>query len=127
VLYYVEGNFGSRKGIDIGSFTAHPQGIPHGPHPGTVEASMQHTRTEELAVMVDTFRPLHPTKVAGGLDDAKYPASWEGEHFPGLTGDAAKEAARLNGEAKFPARLEGNAELLEMRTNGVVTGSPEGQ
>lgn len=84
VLYYVEGNFGSRKGIEIGSLTLHPQGIPHGPHPGTIEASMAHTYTGELAVMCDTFRPLFPTKAALGLEDMKYPASWEGEHFPRL-------------------------------------------
>ncbi len=84
VLYYVEGNFGSRKGIEVGSLTLHPQGIPHGPHPGTIEASMQHAYTGELAVMCDTFRPLFPTKAAVELEDMKYPASWEGEHFPRL-------------------------------------------
>ncbi len=84
VLYYVEGNFGSRKGIEIGSLTLHPQGIPHGPHPGTIEASMQHAYTGELAVMCDTFRPLFPTQAALGMEDLKYPASWEGEHFPRL-------------------------------------------
>jgi homogentisate 1,2-dioxygenase len=88
VLYYVEGNFGSRKGIDIGSFTMHPQGIPHGPHPGTIEASMAHNYTAELAVMVDTFRPLHPTKAALELDDPNYPKSWEGEHFPNAARDS---------------------------------------
>jgi homogentisate 1,2-dioxygenase len=85
VLYYVEGNFGSRKGIEIGSLTAHPQGIPHGPHPGTIEASMAATETKELAVMCDTFRPLYPTKAALEIDDANYPKSWQGEHFPGLS------------------------------------------
>jgi len=85
VLYYVEGNFGSRKGIEVASLTAHPQGIPHGPHPGTIEASLPHERTGEMAVMCDTFRPLFPTKAALDLDDHKYPASWEGEHFPRLT------------------------------------------
>lgn len=85
VLYYVDGNFGSRKGIEIGSLTAHPQGIPHGPHPGTIEASLTATHTQELAVMCDTFRPLFPTKAALSMDDEKYPASWQGEHFPGLS------------------------------------------
>lgn len=85
VLYYVEGNFGSRKGIEVGSLTLHPQGIPHGPHPGTIEASLTATHTQELAVMCDTFRPLFPTKAALELDDTKYPASWQGEHFPGLS------------------------------------------
>jgi homogentisate 1,2-dioxygenase len=85
VLYYVEGNFGSRKGIEVGSLTAHPQGIPHGPHPGTIEASLEAKYTGELAVMCDTFRPLFPTRAALEIDDPKYPASWEGEHFPGLS------------------------------------------
>jgi len=86
VLYYVEGNFGSRKGIEVGSLTAHPQGIPHGPHPGTIEASLDAKFTGELAVMCDTFRPLFPTKAALELDDPKYTDSWQGEHFPGIKG-----------------------------------------
>lgn len=93
VLYYVEGNFGSRKGIEVGSLTLHPQGIPHGPHPGTIEASLAATHTQELAVMCDTFRPLFPTKAALDLDDTKYPASWQGEHFPGLS----SHSLHLNG------------------------------
>jgi homogentisate 1,2-dioxygenase len=65
VLYYVEGNYKARKGIESGSISLHPQGIPHGPHPGTVEASLgKTTDTDELAVMCDTFRPLFPTKAA---------------------------------------------------------------
>ena len=59
VIYYVAGNFMSRRGVEIASFTLHPAGIPHGPHPGTVEASIGKEATEELAVMVDTFHPLH--------------------------------------------------------------------
>lgn len=98
VLYYVEGNFGSRKGIEVGSITAHPQGIPHGPHPGTVEASLGATFTGELAVMCDTFRPLFPTKAALGLDDPAYPDSWKGEHFP-LAAKALAEGHPLNGTA----------------------------
>ncbi|MCC6908646.1 MAG: homogentisate 1,2-dioxygenase [Phycisphaerales bacterium] len=81
VLYYVEGNYKARKGIEVGSITAHPQGIPHGPHPGTVEKSLGAKFTNELAVMCDTFRPLFPTRAALDLDDSKYPASWQGEHF----------------------------------------------
>ncbi len=69
VLYYVEGDFMSRKGIDRGSFTVHPNGIPHGPHPGTYEASIGKARTEELAVMVDTFRPLRMTRQSHGYED----------------------------------------------------------
>ncbi|MFU8830210.1 MAG: hypothetical protein ACNA8P_12360, partial [Phycisphaerales bacterium] len=124
VLYYVEGNFGSRKGIDIGSFTCHPQGIPHGPHPGTIEASMKHDYTAELAVMVDTFRPLYPTKLAIEMDDPKYPASWEGEHFPGASN------SRLNGKAgkpRFPAEQEDNAELVHVERVDTRTGKPTGR
>ena len=76
VLYYVEGNYKARKGIGVGSFSLHPQGIPHGPHPGTVEKAIGATKTDELAVMCDTFRPLHPTKAALEMDDPSYPQSW---------------------------------------------------
>ncbi|MES2732985.1 MAG: homogentisate 1,2-dioxygenase [Bacteroidota bacterium] len=78
VLYYAEGNFMSRRGIDRGSFTLHPGGLPHGPHPGTVEASIGAVKTEELAVMVDTFRPLYLTKQALPYVDIEYPLSWNG-------------------------------------------------
>jgi homogentisate 1,2-dioxygenase len=76
VLYYVEGDFMSRKGIERASFTIHPNGIPHGPHPGTYEGSIGKTRTEELAVMVDTFRPLRLTRHALELEDEGYAYSW---------------------------------------------------
>ena len=76
VIYYVSGDFGSRRGIEIGSLTLHPRGIPHGPHPGTVEKSLGAERTEELAVMVDTFRPLKLAVDAETLDDPEYPYSW---------------------------------------------------
>jgi homogentisate 1,2-dioxygenase len=76
VLYYVDGNFMSRRGVDRASFTLHPGGLPHGPHPGTVEASIGAKETHELAVMVDTFRPLKLTKQAMTWYDEKYPYSW---------------------------------------------------
>ncbi len=76
VLYYVRGRFGSRRGVEEASITLHPRGIPHGPHPGTIVASRQMTRTDELAVMVDTLRPLTLTRQALALDDADYPNSW---------------------------------------------------
>ena len=76
VLYYAEGNFMSRKGIDRGSFTLHPGGLPHGPHPGTAEKSIGARETHELAVMIDTFRPLYLTKDALEFVDNKYPMSW---------------------------------------------------
>lgn len=77
VLYYVNGNFGSRKGIEEGSITLHPLGIPHGPQPGIAEASLGATRTEELAVMLDTFRPLMLTQDAAELEDDSYWKSWK--------------------------------------------------
>jgi len=93
VLYYVEGNYKARRGIDVGSVSLHPQGIPHGPHPGTVEKSLGATYTDELAVMCDTFRPLHPTKAALELDDPSYPASWAAhESTASTTNGRLKEA-----------------------------------
>ena len=77
VLYYVEGNFMSRKGVDRGSFTLHPGGLPHGPHPGTVEKSIGAKETEELAVMLDTFGPLYLTEDAIPFVDPDYPMSWK--------------------------------------------------
>lgn len=76
VLFYVDGEFGSRKGVDLGSMTLHPGGIPHGPHPGTIMASMDMERTEEMAVMFDTDRKLHLTQHALDVEDADYPMSW---------------------------------------------------
>jgi homogentisate 1,2-dioxygenase len=76
VLYYVRGRFGSRRGVEEASFTLHPRGIPHGPHPGTIVASKDVKFTDELAVMLDTFKPLLLTKQALALDDAGYPYSW---------------------------------------------------
>ncbi len=77
VLFYVDGEFGSRKGVDIGSLTLHPGGIPHGPHPGTIMASMDMDRTEEMAVMFDTVRPLKVAREAMDYDDPSYPMSWD--------------------------------------------------
>ena len=76
VLYYVRGRFGSRRGVEEASFTLHPRGIPHGPHPGTIVASRTMTRTDELAVMVDTVKPLLLTRQAMEMDDPDYPYSW---------------------------------------------------
>src|SRR5438067_2168753 len=76
VLFYVRGNFGSRRGIEPASITLHPRGIPHGPHPGTIMASKNALRTEELAVMFDTQHTLELTEAAVALDDDKYPLSW---------------------------------------------------
>ena len=76
VLYYVDGDFMSRNNIEQGHITLHPKGIPHGPAPGAMERSIGQTITQELAVMVDTFRPLMVTEEAMGLDDGKYYKSW---------------------------------------------------
>lgn len=76
VLYYVEGNFMSRKGINEGSITLHPSGIPHGPHPGTIEASIGKKETLELAVMIDTFKPLKVVNQTNILEDSNYKYSW---------------------------------------------------
>ncbi len=76
VLYYANDEFMSRKGISYGSFTLHPAGIPHGPHPGKTEASIGQTRTEELAVMVDSFRPFFVAADVLGVEDKSYPRSW---------------------------------------------------
>lgn len=76
VLFYAEGEFMSRRGIDRGSFTLHPGGLPHGPHPGTVEKSIGAKETHEYAVMIDTFRPLFITEEALQYVDENYPMSW---------------------------------------------------
>lgn len=76
MLYYVDGDFMSRNNIDRGHITLHPGGIPHGPHPGAYERSIGQKKTEELAVMIDTFAPLMLTEAALELDDGKYFQSW---------------------------------------------------
>jgi homogentisate 1,2-dioxygenase len=76
VLYYVDGDFMSRKHVTRGMITLHPAGIPHGPHPGAVEKSIGAKETKELAVMVDTFRPLMLTKEALEIEDQNYVMSW---------------------------------------------------
>ncbi len=76
VLYYASSEFMSRKGIEYGSITLHPDGIPHGPHPGRAEASIGAKATDELAVMMDTFRPLHVAQSALPIEDTKYQLSW---------------------------------------------------
>lgn len=76
VLYYVDGDFMSRNNIEKGQITLHPAGIPHGPHPGAYERSIGKTETEELAVMVDTFKPLKLTKQALEIEFEDYYKSW---------------------------------------------------
>jgi homogentisate 1,2-dioxygenase len=76
VIYYVDGDFMSRNNIAKGQITLHPGGIPHGPHPGAYERSIGKTETQELAVMIDTFKPLKLTKQALGLKVEGYEKSW---------------------------------------------------
>jgi homogentisate 1,2-dioxygenase len=84
VIFYASSEFMSRKGIEYGSITHHPDGIPHGPHPGRAEASIGAKGTDELAVMMDSFRPLRVAKAALPIEDAGYQTSWfnaSGEGF----------------------------------------------
>ena len=76
ILYYVEGDFMSRNDIGPGHISVHPAGIPHGPHPGAMERSIGKVETDELAVMVDTFKPLMVTEAAMKIDDGAYWKSW---------------------------------------------------
>ncbi len=76
VLYYVDGDFMSRNDIEAGHISLHPAGIPHGPHPGAMERSIGEKETKELAVMVDTFKPLKITEEAMKIADGKYYQSW---------------------------------------------------
>lgn len=76
VLYYVDGDFMSRRGVEMGDWTLHPSGLPHGPQPGATEASIGKEKTEELAVMVDTFRPLKVAKTALEYEIEDYAYSW---------------------------------------------------
>jgi homogentisate 1,2-dioxygenase len=77
MMYYVNGNYSARKNIEEGSITLHPRGIAHGPQPGAAEASLGKESTDELVVMIDTFRPLRYTTAARDLDDDTYPMSWK--------------------------------------------------
>jgi homogentisate 1,2-dioxygenase len=88
VMYYVDGDYGARKGVGVGSITLHPSGLPHGPQPGRVEKAIGATETNELAVMCDTFRPLRLTTLARDLDDPSYALSWSGR------AEGAETAAR---------------------------------
>ena len=121
VIYYVAGNFMSRRGVGIASFTLHPAGIPHGPHPGTAEASIGKEATEELAVMVDTFHPLKITRQAAtALEDDRYPYSW----LPAE--DASGEArelsgARTGGVPGSRTRLRKGSDSRAPRTRDPVT------
>jgi homogentisate 1,2-dioxygenase len=76
IIYYSRGNFMSRQGISQESITLHPMGLPHGPQPGKYHSSAAKEKTDELAVMIDTFKPLNITKEALKIVDKDYPLSW---------------------------------------------------
>ncbi len=76
IIYYAEGNFMSRKGIDRCDISMHPYGLPHGPQPGMTEASIGAKETKELAVMVDTFYPLSLTTHALEMEKPEYMSTW---------------------------------------------------
>ena len=76
IIYYVDGKFMSRKGVEPESITYHPMGLTHGPQPGKIEESIGAKETNEFAVMIDTFAPLKLTQVAIDLSDGKYHKSW---------------------------------------------------
>jgi homogentisate 1,2-dioxygenase len=85
VMFYAAGDYAARKGVDIGCLTLHPSGLPHGPQPGAVEKALGATRTNELAVMWDTFRPLRLTTLWRDHDDPSYAYSWNPERWAEAT------------------------------------------
>ena len=76
IIFYSKGEFMSRKGIEEESITFHPSGLPHGPQPGKIEESIGAKETNEIAVMIDTFKPLKTTSRINEIDDKDYPLSW---------------------------------------------------
>jgi homogentisate 1,2-dioxygenase len=105
ILWYVEGNFTSRKGVGPGSISHHPAGIPHAPQPGRYEASMGTERTDELAVMIDTYKPLLMTRHALACEDAAYHASWMADAKAG-----SKAGAKAGSKAGAKAGAQATAE-----------------
>jgi homogentisate 1,2-dioxygenase len=94
MIYYVSGQFGSRKGVEVGSITLHPSGLPHGPQPGLAEKAIGMHETHELAVMCDTFHPLRLSTFARDLDDGRYAYSW---YENAQDGDVPAEGADASG------------------------------
>ena len=113
VMYYVDGEYGARKGVDVGCITLHPSGLPHGPQPGLVEKAIGVKQTNELAVMCDTFRPLKLTTLSRDLDDPSYALSWyepvhdftwrDGERLIRFGRGCAAEAVELARRARLRA------------------------
>ena len=99
VMFYADGDYAARKGVDVGCITLHPSGLPHGPQPGTVERALGAHRTDELAVMWDTFRPLRLTSVWRDVDDPSYALSWN----PDRQADEAPAGARAGTTVTGPS------------------------
>ena len=86
VMFYAEGNYAARRGVEIGCITLHPSGLPHGPQPGAVERALGASRTDELAVMWDTFRPLRLTAAWREHDRPQYAYSWNPDRHESTDG-----------------------------------------
>jgi len=82
VMFYAEGDYAARKGVDVGCLTLHPSGLPHGPQPGAVEKALGAKSTDELAIMWDTFRPLRLTDLWRDNDKPEYALSWNPDRAP---------------------------------------------
>jgi homogentisate 1,2-dioxygenase len=94
VMFYAAGDYAARKGVDVGSITLHPSGLPHGPQPGAVEKALGKKATDELAVMWDTFRPLRLSTLWSEVDKPDYAYSWNPDHHTAEPGgqDGAPES-----------------------------------
>jgi homogentisate 1,2-dioxygenase len=99
VMFYAEGDYAARKGVEIGCLTLHPSGLPHGPQPGTVEKALGAKSTSELAVMWDTFRPLRLTTLWKAHDKPEYAYSWNPDKSPApaSTNGASSDSAAVTG------------------------------
>jgi homogentisate 1,2-dioxygenase len=82
-MFYADGDYAARKGVDVGCITLHPSGLPHGPQPGAVEKALGAKQTNELAVMWDTFRPLNLTTAWRTIDNPNYAYSWNEDKWGG--------------------------------------------
>ena len=99
VMFYAAGDYAARKGVDVGCITLHPSGLPHGPQPGAVERALGATRTDELAVMWDTFAPLALTPLWHEHDNPEYAYSWNPDRF----GEGnSPDVGRASGVAENP-------------------------
>jgi homogentisate 1,2-dioxygenase len=99
VMFYAEGDYAARKGVEIGCLTLHPSGLPHGPQPGTVEKALGAKATSELAVMWDTFRPLRLTTLWQANDKPEYAYSWNPDKSPAMASSdgASADSAAVTG------------------------------